>query len=270
MRFGHLTVVSLAEPYQKNGKIRRTWNCLCDCQLDKPENEREFHKVIEWNLLSGSTKSCGCHRHDRPAVYKSPVKERLHNTYDMTSFDYGVGYVRNKDYKFLFDKEDFEILDKYCWNVIQHGYLTANEHGNPKHKRPPIRQHRYILATHGLLDFDDSNAHVDHINGNPFDNRKQNLRVVTRQENMLNQKLRVDNSTGHKGVSYNKRTGKYIASITRGHKTKHLGSYNTAEEAGAAYDKASIELFGEFTRAKDYLGNGTTAATEIIQNAKLS
>ena len=88
---------------------------------------------------------------------------------------------------------------------------------------------------------------VDHINGNPSDHRISNLRIATNAQNQANQKLRKDSSTGLKGVRVS--AGKYRASIVQNSKKIHLGYFDSAEDAHAAYCKAASELFGQFARA---------------------
>ena len=89
---------------------------------------------------------------------------------------------------------------------------------------------------------------VDHINGNPLDNRKENLRICTRAQNSQNKKLRADSKSGYKGV-YERSNGRFQAYI--GDPDKHgrnikLGCYDTPEEAARARDKKAKELHGEF------------------------
>jgi hypothetical protein len=89
---------------------------------------------------------------------------------------------------------------------------------------------------------------IDHINGNPADNRICNLREATRSQNLANCKLYANNTTGFKGVSLDRKTGRYFASITKNQRSIPLGGYDTAEEAGAAYMRAAKKLFGQFAR----------------------
>lgn len=86
----------------------------------------------------------------------------------------------------------------------------------------------------------------DHINGNSLDNRRANLRLVTLQENAMNRRLGNRSTTGFKGVSFKKQTGRYEAYICKNGKQKHIGYYNTPEEAHEAYCKVGRELHGEF------------------------
>jgi len=89
---------------------------------------------------------------------------------------------------------------------------------------------------------------IDHRNGDAGDNRFANLRLASVAENNRNIGVQKNSSTGFKGVHFFKATGKYQAHITFNRKRKHLGYYDTPEEAHAAYCKASAELHGDFSR----------------------
>jgi hypothetical protein len=81
---------------------------------------------------------------------------------------------------------------------------------------------------------------IDHINQDPTDNRIENLRDVTHAENNKNRTLQNNSTTGYSGVSFYKRDGKYRAEISINNITKHLGYYDTAEEAAAVRAVANI------------------------------
>lgn len=84
---------------------------------------------------------------------------------------------------------------------------------------------------------------IDHINGNPADNRIENLRDVPATVNCHNQSRRRDNTSGVTGVHFNKATGKWVASILGNGKMLNLGYYETIEEA-AAVRLAANRRFG--------------------------
>lgn len=88
---------------------------------------------------------------------------------------------------------------------------------------------------------------IDHINGNPSDNRWSNLRPANQSQNNANARMRADNTVGLKGVSRHR--GKYRASIVRGGRQKFLGYFATPEEAHAAYAAAAKAIFGEYARS---------------------
>lgn len=89
---------------------------------------------------------------------------------------------------------------------------------------------------------------VDHINGSPDDNRWENLREATHQQNGRNVKTPKDNTSGVKGVYWARERQKWAAQITVNRKTIHLGRFKTIEEAKAARENRERELFGEFAR----------------------
>jgi AP2 domain-containing protein/HNH endonuclease len=88
----------------------------------------------------------------------------------------------------------------------------------------------------------------DHINGDIHDNRRENLRVATIAQNSQNKKLAVNNTSGFKGVFLCKRTGKWVSRIGANGKYRHLGTFNTPEDAYAAYCYAAKELHGEYAK----------------------
>lgn len=105
------------------------------------------------------------------------------------------------------------------------------------------RAHRLAwLYTYGKW----PNNSIDHINRIRSDNRICNLRDATVQENKYNTGRISSNTTGFRGVSLYKRTGKYQAKIRIDGNRVHLGYFNTAEEASIAYEAAAKLNFGEF------------------------
>lgn len=85
---------------------------------------------------------------------------------------------------------------------------------------------------------------VDHINGNPLDNRRANLRVCTVQQNNWNRKRRPGGRSRFKGVT--RGTSGWIAFIAPNGSQKHLGTFATEEDAARAYDAAAAEAYGQF------------------------
>lgn len=122
------------------------------------------------------------------------------------------------------------------------GYLRidlCNDSG-----KKTFKVHRLVgMVFLGISD----NQEIDHINGDPSDNRAENLRACSHTDNMRNRKKQKNNSTGYPGVSYDKRFGKYQAYIYLYGKKKHLGYYNTAEEAFLVRKNASLKHYGAFS-----------------------
>ena len=91
---------------------------------------------------------------------------------------------------------------------------------------------------------------VDHKDGNPSNNRIANLRLASKTQNQMNQRLRKDSSSGLKGVTFHKKAGKWCAQITAFGRRNYLGLFSTPEEAHAAYCEAAARLHGEFARVR--------------------
>ena len=118
------------------------------------------------------------------------------------------------------------------------GYLACSVLG----KR--VLVHRMIfLMHHGYLP-----EVVDHIDGNPFNNHIENLRAATAYENMQNQKMHKRNTSGVKGVSWNKAKKQWEAIIGCNGKRERLGWFDSIAEAKVVIEKARTEMHGEFAR----------------------
>jgi hypothetical protein len=89
---------------------------------------------------------------------------------------------------------------------------------------------------------------IDHIDGNPHNNKFENLRLATHHQNQCNQKRRSDNTSGLKGVSWSEERKKWQAGISVKGKRIALGRFNTKEEAYLAYCKAAKKMHENFAR----------------------
>lgn len=117
------------------------------------------------------------------------------------------------------------------------GYLMASV------DKRRIKAHRAAWAIHHNELTDQI---IDHINGDPLDNRITNLRLASPADNSRNQRIRRDNKTGLKGVYFHRAAGKYGAQIAVNGKPKHLGLFDTPEAAHESYCKAAKEMHGAF------------------------
>ena len=102
--------------------------------------------------------------------------------------------------------------------------------------------HRLVFLMHNeyLQEF------VDHINGNKVDNRIENLREATASQSQHNKTTQKNNTTGYKGVSLFKRTGKYRARVKINGKEVNLGYFDTAQEAAEQRREAVDKIHGEY------------------------
>lgn len=112
-------------------------------------------------------------------------------------------------------------------------------------KYPRELMHRVILSRilgRPLL----RSEHVDHKNLAPLCNVRSNLRLATRSQNQMNTDLHANNTSGYRGVSWDKSSKKWQSRIYINGKSRYLGHFNDPAEAYAAYCKAALEFHGEF------------------------
>lgn len=133
----------------------------------------------------------------------------------------------------LVDKQDYDLVSKLNWYVNKVGY-AAND------SKPRKLMHRF------LLQFPTSG--VDHINGNKLDNRRANLRLCNQSQNSSNARLRSSNTSGYKGVSWDKKARKWSAFVTKDYKHIFGGYFNTPQEAYERYKELASEHHGVYAR----------------------
>jgi len=90
---------------------------------------------------------------------------------------------------------------------------------------------------------------IDHVDGNRTNNAFRNLRDATGSQNQYNRKRQINNTSGFKGVSYHKKTGRYRATININKKQISLGYFKTADKAHQAYIAKAQEIAGVFSNA---------------------
>lgn len=165
---------------------------------------------------------------------ESPKSIKDSNEYEITEEGTWI-YCFNKNNepsgKFLIDTEDLEKVIAKKWRFWKGRYYTGNY--NP-------------IAIHTWLMLPPKDAVVDHINGNPADNRKSNLRIVPQAKNIINKAIQVNNKSGIAGVSWDKERQKWIAEIRMDGIKCYLGRYNDLEDAVYVRYYAELKLFKEF------------------------
>jgi hypothetical protein len=145
---------------------------------------------------------------------------------------------------FLYDKETGNLYNKFTRNSralkgAKAGYLVSYK-GNKNNQSPlqyryvridrkSYRMHRLIwIYVYGYIP---ENMDIDHVNGNGTDNRLENLRLVSRQENAKNRKITQNIKQGVFGVSFYEPLNKWRAMIKNNGKLEHIGYFEDKEEA---------------------------------------
>lgn len=221
-KFGRLLAVEKLSYY---GPRNRTfYKCICDCG-----NETIVYTT---RLSKGEIKSCGC-------LVSDIAKERQklltkNNDFEKTRF--GVKIFFSKGGYTLIDEEDLDKIKDY--RIIKtKGYAIAISRGTNHSKRKVIKLHRLILGIY------DKSIMIDHINRDPLDNRKCNLRIANSFINNQNRSLSSTNTTGYKNIV--RRRNKFCICVDKNGKHYYGGSFNNIEDAFIArsnlYKKLNIE-----------------------------
>ncbi len=141
----------------------------------------------------------------------------------------------------LVDDQDFDLVGRFHWTADARGgrvYATRQaRHGAGR--RTTYYMHRVLMNPPAGLT-------VDHKNGNGLDNRRSNLRLATRVQNAANRGRSRTNTSGFKGVFYNKPNKAYSARICADNQIIHLGWFKDKTVAARAYDEAARQLHGDF------------------------
>lgn len=186
---------------------RPVWHCVCDCGNSVT--------VKAGHLRSGNTKSCGCYREDtitRHGLYKHPLY-KVHSS-----------------------------IKSRCYNTKCRGFKNYGGRGITVCER-------WLESFENFYE-DVSDGYADGLELDRIDSdgeySPENTRWATKQQNSFNRRAYCDKSSKHKGVSFIKKNGKWLASITKDQKCIRLGEFSDEELAATAYNSAAIELFGDF------------------------
>ena len=150
----------------------------------------------------------------------------------------------------LVDAADFRELSRAKWFTSQTrrgGRFYAATDRSPDGASRRITLHRYLLG-------DPPGVLADHVNNDPLDCRRSNLRPASPSENTANMPKRSRGarvSSAFKGVARHAPTGHWQAGICRDRRRYYLGVYPREAEAAVAYDRAAVLLFGAFARTNE-------------------
>ena len=227
-----LTIIKQVEDYiDPHGIHRAQWLCECSCA----EHKRII--AVGSGLRNGNTLSCGCLRKEASA---KTWKDAFHltNEYDLSG-EYGIGWTTNTHKKFYFDLDDYDKIKNYCWveHILTNGFHKL-EAFDPTTKT--------TITMHVLLGY----KFYDHIDRNELNNRSNNLRPATHQENSCNKSIQSNNTSGVSGVSYNNYLAKWVARIGVSNKRIYLGSFANKDDAIRARLQAEIKYYKEFAPQK--------------------
>jgi hypothetical protein len=141
----------------------------------------------------------------------------------------------------IVSEEDYEYLKQFSWRLESSGYVVTFD----KEKYKNTKKLGYLYM-HRMINKTPNELFTDHINGNRLDNRRENLRTVTKSQNMLNKGTPRHNKSGYKGVYCHKQNNKWRASISIYGKQTHIGYFESKEDAARAYNEMALKYHGEY------------------------
>lgn len=142
----------------------------------------------------------------------------------------------------IVDARDAWLLRSFGWHMLFPGRLTPYAASNTAKKRVGQRLlHRAVLGT-------EAGPVTDHINGNGFDCRRENLRACTQRQNTYNRRKHRGATSKYRGVSWSAKKNRWVAQVQADGKLTHLGYFEGECEAALAFDAAARRLHGDFAK----------------------
>ena len=191
---------------------RKTQHYVCRCSCGT------IRIIPRNNLVRVLSRSCGeCNRQPEPWIEFEGDHYRYHCS------DGGT---------FKFSPCDLELAKSRKWMSGPNGYAVDRE----------MNHFSRVVMDAG------EDEYVDHISMDIHDERRENLRICSWSENNCNKVLQSNNTTGYKGVSFHRLSGKYMASLWKDRQHYYGGLHKTPEEAAMAYDDIARAVHGEYAR----------------------
>ena len=222
-KFGRLTVLQQTEDHiDPSGGKRACWLCECDC------HEHNQVIVLGQSLTNGSTRSCGCLQKEI-AAQNCKTQFKRTNIYDLKG-EYGILWTSNTNEEVYFDLENADKILEHSWYEDAFGYAVSRIDGK-------------LMRMHIFLGY----KWHDHSNRNKKDNRIENFRPCTSQENIRNHSKRLDNTSGVTGVDWNADRQRWRVRIYDDQKREiFIGHFDNLEKAKIARLQAEAKYYGEF------------------------
>jgi methyl coenzyme M reductase subunit D len=150
----------------------------------------------------------------------------------------------------LVDDADFEFLNQWKWfskSSNRRKLFYAARWTRTNGIRICVLMHRVLIGAK-------EGQQVDHKDRCSLNNQKSNLRLSNQSQNLGNKSIGINNTSGYKGIIWNKRLDRWCAQICVNYNKVWLGTFNDKQSAVQAYDRASKAYFGQFSANNHTLG----------------
>ena len=185
---------------------------------------------------------------DRPCGEVKALKKRLTFTIDITKVEVWTDISVAPEYQI---SSFGRVRRKKPRSDGSEFYPKISVHKATGYCRVTLNGKKYYLhrlLAQAFVPNPEGKSFVDHVDGDKQNNSLRNLRWATSSENNRNVGRRANNTSGFKGVCYDRTWRKWKAQIYKDGTQKNLGFFHTVEDAAAAYEDAAQELHGEFFR----------------------
>lgn len=139
----------------------------------------------------------------------------------------------------VIDEEDYSIVSKLKWRAVFNGFTW---YAISTYHKKTVYMHRLIMKEAETC------VHIDHINSNGLDNRKENLRSCNGSQNNMNRKKSMIATSIYKGVYWDRSAGRWVARVKINRKPVYERSFTREIDAAIAYDSTAKAIFGEYAR----------------------
>jgi len=191
---------------------------------------------VEWCKSYAISRKGYCNKHLTQIKIHGSVRKTYNDPSNIEKTEEGwLVHLCDRDMKLIakaiVDTEDYDKIVGERWHLCR-GYAVTGSNGDYLHRR--------------IFNKIADGYQVDHIDMDRLNNRRSNLRLVTIMQNSYNQKIAKNNTSGFKGVFWNKRINKYVSQIQYNKTHLIIGSFETKIEACNAYNEKAKELHGQF------------------------